>query len=376
MTLACGHGTSATATVSDEASEKVEGFDAAEVSAFASKAMADMAGALASIMCSLGDKLGLFRTLAGSGPVTCEELADAMSFDRRYLREWLGALVCAQYLAYDTASRKFSLPPEHAIALAAEGQPMFLGGAYQQLPGLFGPLDEVAQAFADGSGVPPEAYGGALRESMDRISSAWFDHLLVQEWIPSVPGLQERLEEGADVADIGSGWGRAVIALARAFPRSRFVGFESFGPSVQRARTSAREAGVDARVQFERLEVLDSLPGWYDLVTSFDVIHDIAQPARVLRTIRQALRREGVYLLLEINSSARLEENVGPVGTILYGTSVLYCTPTSIAAGGEGLGTVGLPEPKVRALCADAGFTSVRPVPPETPFNVLYEVRP
>lgn len=350
--------------------------DMERAGAFAGRMMSDLGGALVGLVCALGDRLGLFRVLAVSGPVTSGELAERAGIRERYAREWLSVLACAGYVEYDPESGSFSLPPEHAAVLAWEGSPMFLGGGLQQLPALAARLDDLARAFREGGGVPQAAYGEDLREGMERMSGTWFDNLLAQAWIPAVPGLREKLEGGARVADVGCGSGRALIALARAFPASTFTGFDFFAPVLARAAANAEAAGVGDRVRFERRDVAEGLPGGYDLVTTFDSVHDFADVHGGLAAIRRALAPGGVYLLLEMNAPERLEEAAGPVGSILYATSVLYNLPVSLAHGGEGVGTMGLPESRIRALCAEAGFGSVRRVPVPNPINVLYEVRP
>ena len=344
--------------------------------AFINKIIGDMSGAMASVMCTLGDRLGLFKALAAQGPADSVELAARAGINERYAREWLSALASAGYLEYDPQSKRFTLPPEYAPTLAQEGGPMFMGGVYQHLPGLFGVLGPVSEAFRRGGGVPQDAYDEDFRQGMERISAGWFDNMLVQQWIATVPDVQDKLVRGARVADIGCGSGRALINLARAFPHSRFVGYDVFQPAVESATANAEAAGVSDRTRFERHDAVEGLPEQFDLITTFDVIHDIVNPLAVLQGVRRALLPDGTYLLLEINCSDKLEENAGPIGAILYGTSVLYCTPTSIANGGDGLGTMGLPESKVRTLCAAAGFSSVRRLPIQNPFNILYEVKP
>jgi 2-polyprenyl-3-methyl-5-hydroxy-6-metoxy-1,4-benzoquinol methylase len=348
----------------------------AKMQAFMNKVIGDLSGSAVSIMCSLGDQLGLFKDLAARGPATSQELAERVGLNERYVREWLSALSSAGYLNYDPESRRFTLPPEHSLVLAFEGGPMFMGGVYQHLPGLFRPLDKITQAFRQGGGVPQDAYDEDFRAGMERISAGWFENLLVQEWLPALPDVKAKLERGAKVADVGCGSGRALITLAKAFPNSRFVGYDLFAPAITQAIANASSAGVGDRVRFEQRNAVEGLPEQYDLITTFDVIHDIVNPEAVLKGFRQALKPDGAYLLLEIRCSDKLEENAGPIGAILYGTSVMYCTPTSLANGGEGLGTMGMPESRVREFCSKAGFSSVRRLPIENPFNVLYEIKP
>lgn len=340
------------------------------------KVLGDMSGAVSSFLCTLGDRLGLFKELAEGGPATSAELAKRTGLNERYLREWLSALAAADYLEYEPQSQRFALPLHHAPLLAQEGGPMFLGGVYQHLPGLFGALDRVTEVFRHGGGIQADSYGEDFREGMERISAGWFKNLLVQQWIPAIDGLWEKLERGAMVADIGCGSGRALITLAEAFPRSRFVGYELLDALVARATASAKASGVADRVTFEQRDVVNGLPQQYDLITTFDVLHDIAAPLAVLRGIRRSLRPGGTYLLLEIRCSDKLEENRGSVATILYGTSVFFCTPTAVACGAEGLGTMGMPELKIRELCCEAGLSRVVQLPFDNPFNVLYEVKP
>jgi SAM-dependent methyltransferase len=213
-------------------------------------------------------------------------------------------------------------------------------------------------------------------DGLERFTASWFEHLLLPHWIPAMPDVQAKLERGADVADVGCGRGRTLIKLAQAYPHSRFVGYDAFGPTIARATASAEAAGIADRVHFRELDVSKGMPDQYDLIMTFDVIHDSVNPLGLLREIRQALRPDGIYVMLEINSSHNLEENAGPLGAFFYGVSVMYCMTTSLAHDGEGLGTVGMHEPKVREMCTAAGFSSVRRLPLENPFNIVYEIRP
>jgi 2-polyprenyl-3-methyl-5-hydroxy-6-metoxy-1,4-benzoquinol methylase len=326
-------------------------------------------------MAGIGDRLGLFKELA-RGSASSVELATHTGLNERYVREWLGAMVSASYVEYNPVNDRFTLPPEHIPVLAQESGPFFFGGVHQMLIGMMGPLKQLEQAFRDGGGVPQSAYDDNMWDGMERFTKGWFENLLVQQWIPAMPDVEAMLVAGADVADVGCGRGQALIKLAQTYPNSRYVGYDAFGPTIERANRNAQMAGVANRVRFQQLDVSLGLPEQYDIITTFDVVHDAINPRGLLRAIRHALRPDGRYVCLEINSSGKLEENVGPLGSFFYGVSVLYCMTTSLAGHGEGLGTVGLPPPKVQEICLEAGFSSVRRLPIENPFNNVFEVKP
>ncbi|MCB5169692.1 methyltransferase domain-containing protein [Streptomyces bambusae] len=349
--------------------------DEAKVEAFMEKALGDLSGTMAIGLCHLGDRLGLFKALAADGPSGSRDLADGLGLDERYVREWLRGLTAAGYLE-EPGPGRFVLPPEHAVALADESGPMFLGGVYQMMPAAFAPYERLAEAFRTGGGVSQSDYPDSLWDGMSRFTGSWFETVMVHDWLGTFPHVVEKLEQGVDVADVGCGAGRALIVLAQAFPRSRFHGFDNFPGQVERARANAEAAGVADRVSFETVDAAQGLPGRYDVITTFDVIHDSAEPQRLLTAIRAALKDDGDYLMLEINCADRPEDNVGPVAAMLYGFSVFYCMTTSLASGGAGLGTCGTPESVVRDLTAVAGFTSVTRSTAEDPFNVLYDIRP
>jgi SAM-dependent methyltransferase len=246
---------------------------------------------------------------------------------------------------------------------------------YEMLPALTGVLDQVVEAFRRGGGVTQARYGAGMWDGLERFTRTWFENLLLQQWIPAMPDVRAHLERGADVADVGCGRGRALIKLAQAFPKSRYVGFDNFGPTVERASANAREAGVADRVRFEERDVSKGLPAQYDVITTFDVVHDAVNPLGLLQAIRKALRPQGSYVCLDINCSDKLEQNINPLGAMFHGVSTFYCMTTSLANGGEGLGTLGFHEAKVQELCKGAGFSSVRRLPLENPFNNMYEVK-
>ena len=349
--------------------------DSAKQEAFVGQVLANTSAAMVTTLAALGDRLGLFKTLAASGPATSAEIAARAGIVERYAREWLGGMTSAGYVTYDAATRRFALPPEHAAALADEGGPMFFGGVFEMVLSASSVVDRVAEAFRAGGGVPQSAYDDRFWDGMERFSGGWYDNLLVQRWLPAMPDVQRKLRDGADVADVGCGRGRALIRLAQAYPASRYVGYDAFAPSVERATAHAREAGVADRVHYEVRDAASDLPGRFDVITTFDVIHDAVDPVAVLRSIFRALKPDGIYVCLDANCSDKLEENTGPIGSMFHGISILYCMTTSLAGGGAGLGTLGLHEHKLRDLATVVGFRDIRRVPIEDPFNNLYELR-
>jgi 2-polyprenyl-3-methyl-5-hydroxy-6-metoxy-1,4-benzoquinol methylase len=348
----------------------------AAIETFAEKVLGDMAGAYTFFMAGLGDRLGLFTELAAHGPATSRELAERTHLDERYVREWLGGMAAACYLEYDPDSRRYNLPPHHEPVLAEESGPAFFGAAFFNFSTNFGEsFHRLLEAFRSGEGVPQQTYQEAP-VAIERFTAPWFEHMLVPVWLPAMPDVQAMLERGASVCDIGCGQGRAVIRLAQAFPHSTFVGYDVFEPVVREARRKAELAGVSERVRFEQRDAAQGIPGPHDVVTTFDVLHDSIDPAGILRAIRSALKPTGRFVCVDINCSDRPEENLGPMAAVQYGLSLEYCLPVSLAGAGAGLGTLGLPERRLTALAAEAGFSEVRRVPIDDPLNNLYEIKP
>ncbi len=346
--------------------------DEASVEAFVGRAIGDLGGAMTTLFCALGDRLGLLKALAEGGPATSDELAARLGLQERYVREWLRGMTAAGYVDYDPGSARFALPPEHAPVLSQETGPLFFGGVYQELLGALSALDRVADAFRSGGGAPQEAYSTDFWEGMERFTASWFENLLLSEWLPAVPDVRARLDQGARVADVGCGAGRALIKLATAFPNSRFTGYDAFAAQLERARANAGGDGLADAIAFERRDVAaEGLPERFDVITTFDVVHDAVDPLALLKAIRAGLEPGGTYLLLEINSADHAHDNQGPIAQVLYGFSLLYCMTSSLAHNGDGLGTCGLPDREIRRLAADAGFGTVTRVA-ENPFNVLY----
>jgi SAM-dependent methyltransferase len=320
-----------------------------------------------------GDRLGLFKALVDA-PATSAELAARAGVNERYAREWLGGMTNAGYLTRDSATGRFTLPPEHVPALADEGGPAFFGGAYEMFLALSDVYEPLTEAFRRGGGVPQSSYGARFWEGMERFTAGWFNNVLLQAWLPAMPAVHARLERGVTLVDIGCGRGRAVLKLAAAYPRSRFVGYDAFAPSIEFARTQAEQAGLGGRVRFEVRDVTAPLAECVEIVTTFDVVHDAVDPLGLMRAIRESLVENGIYVCLDTNCSPQLEANNGPLGSMFHGISTMYCMTSSLANGGAGLGTLGLHEPRLREYAAIAGFRDVR-LAFQDPFNNLYELQ-
>lgn len=350
--------------------------DQAKAEDFMHKALTDHAGMTATLFAMIGEKLGLFRALADS-PATSAELAERAGIAERYAREWLRGELAAGYVTYDRETDRYALPAEYGPVLLDEAGPMFFGGIYQMNRSMLAALDPLLDAFRNGGGVPQTAYPDELWRGMERFTEGWFANLMIPDWLPAVPDVERKLESGAALADVGCGAGRAILRLAERYPRSTFVGYDAFPGQLDRAEQNAKASGVADRVRFEHRDVAgDGLPETYDIITTFDVIHDSADPVGLMRAIGNGLNDGGSYLLLEINSADDPADNVGPLATFLYGASLFYCMTTSLAQGGAGLGTCGMPDAKVRELGGEAGFTQILRAPiTDNPFNVLYQLR-
>lgn len=307
---------------------------------------------------SVGHRTGLFDTLATLPPSTSRAIAEAAELDERYVREWLGAMVTARIVDFDREGRRYWLPPQHAALLTRSAAPNNVAVTAQWLAVLAGVEDEIVTCFREGGGVPYEAFGRfhevMAEESAQTVVAALFDHIL-----PLAPGLTDRLRGGIDVLDVGCGRGRALLAMASEYPNSRFRGYDLSEKAVNDATAEALEMGL-TNVHFGPIDVA-RMPdvGQVDLVTAFDIVHDQAQPDRVLRNLHRALRPDGLLLMQDISTHTPLEDNVDhPLGPFLYTISYTHCMTVSLAQGGAGLGTCWGRE-LAETMLADAGFGDV-----------------
>jgi SAM-dependent methyltransferase len=278
---------------------------------------------------------------------------------------------------YDPSQGTFTLPPEQAFCLANPDSPAFFSGLFEMLPTWYRNAPKVADAFKTGTGVPQQEYGEEFWHGFERFTRAQFVNHLVQDWIAGIDGLDEKLRAGARVADIGCGNGQACLILAQAYPNSTFVGFDDYPLAIHNARRRLAEAGLKDQVHYELHDVVEGIPGEYDLITTFDVVHDMVDPVGALTAIRRALAPGGVYLWTEFNVSGDLVENLANplnLAKFTYSASTLYCMTTSLSEGGAGIGTC-MGQHKAEDLAREAGFASFRRLPLEDPFTAVYEVR-
>lgn len=334
--------------------------DQAEQEAFAGRMVQVLNDSCLGLMAGLGHESGLFDVMAGlAEPCTSEQIAQAAGLDERYVREWLGAMVTGGVVDYRPEQAVYKLPAEHAASLTRAAGPDNLARIAQDLSMLAEVEQQVLEAFHTGKGVPYSAYP-RFQAIQAEESKEVYDLALVDGIVPLVPGLADRLREGIDVLDIGTGQGHAVNVLARAFPASRLRGLDKSEEGIAAARAEAAEWGLD-NAAFELGDSAEpsDVAGPYDLITAFDVIHDLARPTRTLATLAGALREDGVLLMGDIAASSRLEENAEhPLCPALYAFSVFYCLSVSLGEGGEGLGTV-WGEQTARRMLAEAGFNRV-----------------
>ena len=344
---------------------------------FAKRVFGAMQGAVTAAMVHLGDRMGLYRALA-EGPATSAELAARTGLSERWLREWLRQQGAAGLLAFD-AEERFALSPEGRAVLADEDHPAFGGGMFGQLPQVMGALDRLPEAFASGLGLPYDAFGPEGARGVERGFAPWYRTFLVPVAIGSLEGVKQRLERGARAADVGCGAGVALLELARAFPRSEFHGYDLSKHAIERAERNRAEAGIEnARFHDARGEALPA-DGSFDLVLTFDCLHDMTRPAEVMRSIRRAIREDGTWLIADVKARGSFAEDVekNPMAALMYGFSVMTCMSSALSEeGGAGLGTLGLPESLAREMAGEAGFTRFRALDFGHPVNAFYEVRP
>ncbi len=348
--------------------------DWGKVKEFAGVMTSDLGAAMQGALSYIGDRLGLFKSLAGAGAVTCAEFATRTGLNERYLREWLGAMTAAKYISYDAATARYSMSAEHAMILANEDSPFFMGGFMQMIVPEVGMAPKLLESFRTGRGLPQSEYPPEVFEAIERGSAPMYKHSLVRKWMPAMPQVVGALNAGGSALDVGCGSGRAVIALAAAYPNAKLFGYDGHPGSVERARANAKAAGVADRVIFDVVDCTKLPTTKFDFIATFDVIHDSVDPVGLLKSIRAALKANGTYLMVEVNVSNDVADNINPMGRMMYSASTLYCMTVSLAHGGAGIGAM-MGEAKARELVQQAGFAEFKRLPIKDAFSVLYEIQ-
>jgi 2-polyprenyl-3-methyl-5-hydroxy-6-metoxy-1,4-benzoquinol methylase len=344
-----------------------------KMNAFLGKVVGDFGAALSSSLVYIGQKLGLYKTLAADGPLTPAELAQKTSTNERYIREWLINQAAGGYVEYEAGSGRYALSPEQAVALTDEESPFFVGGGFYVIKAMTGAVSRIEEAFKNGGGMLWGEHDPDLFVGTERFFRPGYAAHLTATWIPALTGIEEKLKAGAKVADIGCGHGSSTIIMAQAYPNSRFWGFDNHEKSVETARQRAKDAGVSDRVTFEVANANDIPDQQYDMIAFFDCLHDMGDPVGASKRAAEVLAADGSALIVEPMAGNTVEENFNIIGRTFSGASTLCCTANSLALNGPALGAVA-PESEIRDTVLAGGFSQFRRAT-ETPFNRIFEAR-
>ncbi len=342
---------------------------------FMMKAVGEMGAAMNAALILVGDKLGIYKAMAGSGPMTSEEIAAKTKTHERYVREWLAAQSAGGFITYDATTKRYTLPPEQALALADETSPVFLPGFFEIVSACIKDEPKVTEAFRTGKGLGWHEHDHCLFAGTERFFRPNYRSHLIGEWIPALGDVESKLKAGAKVADVGCGLGTSTRLMAQAYPKSTFVGFDYHPASIQMAQEAAARAGMSERVRFEVASAKEYPGEGYQLVAFFDCLHDMGDPEGAARHVRKTLDPGGAWMIVEPFANDKLEDNLNPIGRVFYSASTMLCTPASLSQEvGLGLGAQA-GEARLSKILKNAGFTRVRRAA-ETPFNIVLEARP
>jgi SAM-dependent methyltransferase len=348
--------------------------DEAKLEAVMGRAVTDMGAVISAPLFLLGEKLGLYKAMAGAGPLTSQEVAERSGTAERYVREWLRNQAAGGYVTYDPESDTYTLPDEHALALADEDSPFYVLGAFELIASLYADEDKILEAFRSGGGMGWHEHDHRLFRGTERFFRPGYKGHLVSEWIPALDGVKDKLELGAKVADVGCGHGASTIILAQAYPNSEFHGFDYHAASIERAREAAAQAGLADRISFEVASAKDYPGTGYDLVCVFDCLHDMGDPVGASAHVLETLSPTGTWMIVEPFANDRVQDNLNPVGRVFYGASTVICTPASLDQEvGLALGAQA-GEARLTEVIKEGGFSHVRRAT-ETPFNLVLEAR-
>jgi 2-polyprenyl-3-methyl-5-hydroxy-6-metoxy-1,4-benzoquinol methylase len=340
------------------------------------KAVGDIASTMSAMLLIIGDRLGLYKAMAESGqPITSDELAKKTNTNERIIREWLANQAAGGYITYNASDGKYTIPPEQAMALADENSPVYIHGAYQSIRSFFKDEDKFIEMFKSGKGLRWGEHHHDLFEGTARFFKPNYIGNLVSSWIPSLDGVEEKLKQGAKVADIGCGYGISTTLMAKAYPNSKFYGFDNHSPSIEQAKELSKKEGITGNVEFSSISANDkSIGNDYDLITFFDCLHDMGDPIGAMKFAKQSLKPDGTCMIIEPMANDKIEENLNLIGRTYYAASTLVCVPNSLADNGPALGAQA-GEKKVKEISEAAGFTKFRRAI-QTLFNIIYEAKP
>ncbi|HEX5234173.1 MAG TPA: class I SAM-dependent methyltransferase [Silvibacterium sp.] len=348
--------------------------DMDKLHAFLGRFVNDLGASVHTGMVVIGENLGLYKVLA-AGPMSPAELAAKTHTDERYLREWLASQAAGGYITYDDATGKFSLDNEQAFTLANEDSPAYLPGAFELALAALAAVPRITDCFRTGAGMGWGEHVDGVFHGCEKFFRPGYAANLVSSWIPALQAVKEKLESGGKVADIGCGKGSSTRLMAKAFPNSQFFGFDYHDKSIEGARESAKREGLGERVTFKVSKAKDFPGKDYDFVTVFDCLHDMGDPLGAAKHVRQALAKDGTWMIVEPFANDQMKDNLNPLGRAYYGFSTLLCTPCSRSQEvGLCLGAQA-GEARIREIVTAAGFTRFRRAT-ETPFNIVYEARP
>jgi 2-polyprenyl-3-methyl-5-hydroxy-6-metoxy-1,4-benzoquinol methylase len=342
---------------------------------FLGRAITDFGATFTAALIQIGDRLGLYKALAAGGHQTPAELAKRTNTAERYVREWLANQAAGGYVSYDSATAKFFLSEEQAFAMADETSPVFMPGAFQVALAATKAEDRLTERFKTGQGLGWHEHHHELFQGTERFFRPGYAANLIGAWIPSLEGVDAKLKSGARVADVGCGLGASTILMAKSYPKSEFIGFDYHDKSIEAARQRAKDAGVAGRIRFEVTKAKEYPGKDYDLVTFFDCLHDMGDPAGASKHVHSSLKKDGTWMIVEPFAGDKLEDNLNPIGRAFYGASALVCTPASLSQEvGLALGAQA-GEKRIRDVVTTGGFSRFRRAT-QTPFNLIFEARP
>lgn len=349
--------------------------DEAKLHEFIGKSVGEWGAAMGSLLTFVGDRLGLYKAMAGAGPMTPEDLAGKSGTNPRIIREWLNAQAAGGIVTYDESTGKYTLPDEQALALTDESSPAYIAGGYQILTGLFKDEEKIISAFKTGKGLGWGDHHHYLFQGTERFFKPNYVANLTSSWIPALEGVEAKLKQGgAKVADVGCGHGASTMLMARAYPDAKIVGFDYHRPSVEWARKAAEKEGLK-NISFEVAGSTDFPGDDYDMVTFFDCFHDMGNPSGAAKHVLQSLKKKnGAWMMVEPFANDKVQDNLNPVGRVYYSASTMICVPASLNENGPALGAQA-GEARIREIVQSAGFSKFRRAT-QTPFNLVFEARP